>query len=1074
MSRPLSISVFGDAQVDTAVKQFGTGSLQLDGAGDYIQVNDPNETFNFGTNDFTIEFWYKKDDTNVTSRLASNRGAYSVGHWYIQFDHTTDKIQWGVNGAAAQRTSSTFDDTNWHHIALTRNSGDFTLWVDGVSESTLNGTTHVFGRTSDKYIKFGAISSLTQGAKHIDEMRVSNICRYTTSFTPSTSAFTDDADTLVLIHADGADGSTTFTDDYDVGGETVTMSPATFSSAATVTTTASRIREGAASISGAMTANISITVSKNGSIDVSTAVTMSTDADRTRSSSVTLDTIINLSLQGDKILSGASALDSAATANITADRTRITSSSLAVSFEQTTTATRIQSGAATLDGAFNATMTAVASLNGSIDVLSSATLAVDPGKIHPGSATLASAFAQSVNGGPLIEADAATYSSASTFTASAISYATPDFTQPWRPLTMDGSIDTTVYKYGTGSLRLTGISEVNTEVRTDGTTFPIDSGEEFVIEFWHRAQGYSASERSMFQLGFSSFQDWQDYDGTTFNGNLLISGYDTSQKPKLVVVTPDSNTNLTLSPNITLSDNTWYHHRITRDSGGTIRYRVGGAIASASYSGSFEFAGGSDKNLFLNGAAPTGFDYYDGFAMRVGDDTITGTSSQPTNDDAYQIFNFSFDGSTTEILENTKKYADATLSSAFTQIANGGTTALFSANLNSAATLNADVDKVVFSDIGELSSASTLSAEIGKLQTADSSLNATFTQTSDFDRFRSTAISLNSVFAQNLTVIRIVGVDSTLNSVASIESQITRIKPLAADFDSIVTQVTAVVRIAGLLIEPDTRFTQTADINATFDTGANIDALAQISIDGQRVRTTTASFNSASNFAIEFTVIEPGGATLNSEFAQTATATRIQPGAATLNSEFTLAAEGEKGLELNELIAGEFTQTVDADRTRESGYANYQGVFSQVTDTRKIVPGAATLASAGGFVLNAAATRVGEIALDNTTTLAAAINVIRQGASEISANTTQNVTVGSILQFDSNLTSASSLAIAAGLQASASAALASAFTISASGATPRLDQYVYIIPRESRLFTIDSETRAHTVHRETRNYTIPE
>jgi len=49
---------------------------------------------------------------------------------------------------------------------------------------------------------------------HIDELRISKgICRYTSNFTPSTSAFVNDANTTLLMHFEGSDGSTTFTDD---------------------------------------------------------------------------------------------------------------------------------------------------------------------------------------------------------------------------------------------------------------------------------------------------------------------------------------------------------------------------------------------------------------------------------------------------------------------------------------------------------------------------------------------------------------------------------------------------------------------------------------------------------------------------------------------------------------------------------------------------------------------------------------------------------------------------------------------------------------------------------------------
>lgn len=49
-----------------------------------------------------------------------------------------------------------------------------------------------------------------------DEVRISNTARYTANFTPSTEPFVNDANTLLLVHADGTDASTVFRDDNGV------------------------------------------------------------------------------------------------------------------------------------------------------------------------------------------------------------------------------------------------------------------------------------------------------------------------------------------------------------------------------------------------------------------------------------------------------------------------------------------------------------------------------------------------------------------------------------------------------------------------------------------------------------------------------------------------------------------------------------------------------------------------------------------------------------------------------------------------------------------------------------------
>jgi hypothetical protein len=123
---------------------------------------------------------------------------------------------WLLNSGTSSITTGT-----WYHVALTWTgdpsaSSNLKLYLDGTLVDTAtasygpdcsNGTSW-FGRWDTKYLD-----------GYLDEFRISNTVRYTEDFTPSTSAFTPDANTLLLLHFDGTDGGTSFPDD---GPHTIT------------------------------------------------------------------------------------------------------------------------------------------------------------------------------------------------------------------------------------------------------------------------------------------------------------------------------------------------------------------------------------------------------------------------------------------------------------------------------------------------------------------------------------------------------------------------------------------------------------------------------------------------------------------------------------------------------------------------------------------------------------------------------------------------------------------------------------------------------------------------------------
>jgi hypothetical protein len=210
-----TVTAYNNAKVSTAQSKFGGASAVFDGADDYLGV----ATLTAGdlTGDFTIEAFFRFSVSPSSGNSGYMMFTCSNASSYIYIQNTT--IQVALPGDKYGSVTIPSVSTNtWYHFALVRNSGTIKIYWDGTDRGafandynwTPTGTDYIIGTTP----KFGEfIDDRGSWNGYMDEIRVSKSARYSANFTPTTSAFSNDANTLLLIHADGANNSTTFTDD---------------------------------------------------------------------------------------------------------------------------------------------------------------------------------------------------------------------------------------------------------------------------------------------------------------------------------------------------------------------------------------------------------------------------------------------------------------------------------------------------------------------------------------------------------------------------------------------------------------------------------------------------------------------------------------------------------------------------------------------------------------------------------------------------------------------------------------------------------------------------------------------
>ena len=215
---------YGGAQVSSSAAKFGSTGLQLNGTSQYITTSSiiPN------SGDFTCEFFAYATSSTQYPTLFSTRSSANNGI-LLGTTGTDNRISFSVgNGSWLFQTTSTltFTRNSWHHFAVCRSGSNFYVFCDGILYCSGNSSSNITNQTFCLGFDLGNPIAGGYLNGYIDELRVSNVARYTSSFTPPTSAFTSDANTVFLSHFD----KSLFTGLEDMCGNTWTSVNASLSS----------------------------------------------------------------------------------------------------------------------------------------------------------------------------------------------------------------------------------------------------------------------------------------------------------------------------------------------------------------------------------------------------------------------------------------------------------------------------------------------------------------------------------------------------------------------------------------------------------------------------------------------------------------------------------------------------------------------------------------------------------------------------------------------------------------------------------------------------------------------------
>jgi hypothetical protein len=160
----------------------------------------PSSVFNFGTYDFTLEFWIKLASAtkNFGSILGSGLPNFTYGSNFVmvvgeQISGAERRIDLGGNslGTPLLRSASVLPLNEWRHVAITRSNTTIRMFINGVLDASTSSSQEIWFSSGGTWIGsngWDGPNGFLDGC--IAEMRIDkDICRYNSNFVPPSSPY---------------------------------------------------------------------------------------------------------------------------------------------------------------------------------------------------------------------------------------------------------------------------------------------------------------------------------------------------------------------------------------------------------------------------------------------------------------------------------------------------------------------------------------------------------------------------------------------------------------------------------------------------------------------------------------------------------------------------------------------------------------------------------------------------------------------------------------------------------------------------------------------------------------------
>ena len=182
------------AVVSDTILKYGAGSLRVEDDPERITVTDDGN-FNFGTQDFTIEGWFRFTEKYGPARLihgGNNSSSIAPFLFYlfddaVGFYSSSDGSNWDISNN--KRIADIASTDTWYHLAVTREGDTFRTFQDGTLKTTFTSSGSLMDVEDGAIAIGGRPTDLQSLNGYIDDLRIiKGHAKYTASFTAPTSA----------------------------------------------------------------------------------------------------------------------------------------------------------------------------------------------------------------------------------------------------------------------------------------------------------------------------------------------------------------------------------------------------------------------------------------------------------------------------------------------------------------------------------------------------------------------------------------------------------------------------------------------------------------------------------------------------------------------------------------------------------------------------------------------------------------------------------------------------------------------------------------------------------------------